>query len=170
MNEELIITPKTKVWDIIERFPQLEETIIRYAPAFNKLKNPLLRRTIGKIATLQQAAATANVNIGELIQVLRKEIGQSDAMIETESEQYNFCKPEWFSSEKYITEFDAREMLDRGEHPVNKVMDDLKHLNKNSIYKMVVSFLPAPLIDKASALGIEHWIDKQNETLYHIYF
>lgn len=50
----LIITPKTKVLELIETYPELEDILIEYAPAFKKLKNPLLRKTVAKIATLQQ--------------------------------------------------------------------------------------------------------------------
>lgn len=170
MKEELIITPKTKIWDIIETYPQLEDKIIEFAPAFSKLKNPLLRRTIGKVATLQQASATGNVNINELVGLLRKEIGQNNTIMATENNQYNFTKPEWFLNDNVTEEFDVREMLERGEHPVNKVIDDLKHLKDGDIYLMIVQFLPAPLIDKATAIGFNHWIDKKSEVLYQIYF
>lgn len=170
MKEELIITPKTKIWDIIETYPQLEDKIIEYVPAFSKLKNPLLRRTIGKVATLQQASATGNMNINDLVGFLRKEIGQNEINMQMENNQYNFNQPEWFSAEKVQEEFDVREMLERGEHPVNKVIDELKYLNDGDIYLMIVQFLPAPLIDKATAIGFKHWIDKKSETLYYIYF
>ena len=87
MKDELIITPKTKIWDIIETYPQLEDKIIEYVPAFSKLKNPLLRRTIGKVATLQQASATGNVNINDLVGFLRKEIGQNEINMQMENNQ-----------------------------------------------------------------------------------
>lgn len=170
MKDELIITPKTKIWDIIETYPQLEDKIIEYVPAFSKLKNPLLRRTIGKVATLQQASATGNMNINDLVGFLRKEIGQNEINMQMENNQYNFNQPEWFSAEKVQEEFDVREMLERGEHPVNKVIDELKYLNDGDIYLMIVQFLPAPLIDKATAIGFKQWIDKKSETLYYIYF
>ena len=48
----LIITPKTKVLELIETYPELEDVLIEYAPAFKNLKNPVLRRTVAKIATL----------------------------------------------------------------------------------------------------------------------
>lgn len=57
MSTELIITPKTKVLQLIETYPQLEELLIEMVPTFEKLKNPVLRRTVAKIATLQQAAS-----------------------------------------------------------------------------------------------------------------
>ena len=40
---KLIITPKTKVMDVIENYPQLEATLINYIPAFEKLKNPNMK-------------------------------------------------------------------------------------------------------------------------------
>ena len=59
--KNLIITPKTKVLELIETYPELEDILIEIAPAFKKLKNPILRKTVAKIATLQQAAAIGNI-------------------------------------------------------------------------------------------------------------
>ena len=53
---QLIIAPKTKVAELIDAYPQLEGVLIDYVPAFEKLRNPLLRRTVARITTLQQAA------------------------------------------------------------------------------------------------------------------
>ena len=73
---EIIIAPKTKIAELIEAFPQLEPVLIDYVPAFEKLKNPVLRRTVARITTLQQAAAIGNVDIEDLINRLRKTVGQ----------------------------------------------------------------------------------------------
>ncbi|MCD6090501.1 MAG: hypothetical protein J7J72_03285, partial [Bacteroidales bacterium] len=67
-------------------------------------------------------------------------------------------------------EFDVREMLAAGEHPVNQVISDLNQMKNKAIYKLVSSFIPAPLIDKASSLQITHWVVKENDELYTIYF
>ena len=39
-TDKLLITPKTKVLQLIESYPELEDILIEYAPAFKKLKNP----------------------------------------------------------------------------------------------------------------------------------
>lgn len=165
----LIITPKTKVLELIETYPELEDILIQYAPAFKKLKNPVLRKTVGKIATLQQAAAIGDVKVGDLINRLRKEVGQ-DLYSGESSSQYTTEKPGWFSEDLLETEFNAKDMLAAGEHPVNQVMADLKNLDNGKIYKLIAPFLPAPLIDKASSLNIKHWVEKINDELFHIYF
>ena len=168
MNK-LIITPKTKVLELIETYPQLEDVLIEYAPAFKNLKNPVLRRTVAKIATLQQAASIGGVKTEELINRLRKEVGQEIITGEAGS-QYNYLKPGWFAAEKVVKQFNASEMLAAGEHPVNQVIADLNHLEEGKIYLLLAPFLTAPLIDKATSLGLKHWVDQKSDEEFLIYF
>jgi len=168
MNE-LIITPKTKVLQLIEAYPQLEEVLVKYAPAFKKLKNPALRKTVARIATLQQAAAIGNVKVEDLINHLRNEVGQNLFTGDT-SKIYVTHKPNWFAEELIETEIDVKEMLAAGDQPVNQVIADLNSMSKGKIYKLVAPFLPAPLIDKASSLKLKHWIQKIDDEIFNIYF
>jgi len=166
---ELIITPKTKVLELIEAYPQLEDILIEYAPAFKKLKNPVLRKTVARIATLQQAAAVGHVKVEDLINRLRSEVGQ-DLFSGQSSTAYNTVKPGWFSEDLIDTALDAKEMLAAGEQPVNQVIADLNGMAGGKIYKLIAPFLPAPLIDKATSLNIRHWVDKINDEEFVIYF
>lgn len=166
---ELIITPKTKVLHLIETYPKLEDVLIQYAPAFKKLKNPALRKTVARIATLQQAAVIGNVKVEDLINHLRKEVGQNLYSGDINL-TYTTQKPEWFSEDLIETEFDAKEMLAAGEQPVNQVIADLNSMADGKIYKLLAPFLPAPLIDKAFSLNIQHWVEKINDENFNIYF
>ena len=168
-SKKLIISPKTRVLQLIETYPQLEDVLIRFVPAFKKLKNPVLRRTVARIATLQQAAAVGNVKVEELINLLRKEVGQEALNLAGEVE-YNTRKPEWFDKSKISGSLDIREMLDAGEQPVNQVLSDLNQLESGEIFEVIAPFLPAPLIDKATSLEMNHWIKKENDSLYFVYF
>ncbi len=73
---KIIITPKTKVQQLVEEYPQLEDELFTYVPSFKKLVNPALRKTVFGVTTLQQVAAIGNVNVEELINKMRKEVGQ----------------------------------------------------------------------------------------------
>jgi len=168
MNQ-IMITPKTKVLDLIENYPELEEVLIEYAPAFKKLKNPLLRKTVARITSLQQAAAVGNVKVEDLINRLRKDAGQ-ELISDVNETVYHTKKPQWFAEEKIASGLDAREMLAAGEHPVNQILADLKVLEPGKIYKLTAPFVPAPVIDKASSLQFDHWIEKVQEEEYNVYF
>lgn len=129
----------------------------------------MLRKTVARIATLQQAAAIGNVPVEELINKLRAEIGQ-DLFTQNENQMYNTQQPEWYNESLIAGELDARPMLAAGEHPVNQVIADLKMLETGKIYKLTAPFLPAPLIDKASSLNFKHWVTKSDDGTHIIYF
>jgi hypothetical protein len=170
MSHHLTVTPKTKVLDLIEHYPQLEEVLTGYVPAFRNLRNPLLRNTVARVTTLQQAASIANVKVEELINRLRKELGQEDIIADASQEGYNTSRPGWFSEELIAGRLDAGAMLAAGEHPVGQVIADLNAMPQGEIYELKAPFLPAPLIDKATSLGVAHWVKKVDAENYYIYF
>ena len=168
--EKLIITPKSKIFDILEAYPELEDVLVGYVPEFEKIKNPVLRRTVGKVASLQQAASIGRVNVAELVNLLRERIGQTAEEILAEDSLYNYDAPTWFNVTKIAKSLDVREMLAKGEHPVAQVMEELKKLKDGEIYQLIAPFLTVPLIDKATSLGFTHWIKNEEESLFFIYF
>ena len=168
-KDKLIISPKTKVLQLIETYPQLEDVLINHVPAFIKLKNPILRKTVAKIVTLQQAASIGNVKVGDLINLLRKEVGQ-ELITDDSNSAYITTKPDWFNERLIVQEFDIREMLAAGEQPVNQVISDLNKMTKATIYKLIAPFLPAPVIDKALSLQLSHWVTKEHDELFIVYF
>ena len=70
--KRIIITPKTKIYDLLEAYPELEEKLVEAAPQFRKLKNPMLRKTIARVTTLGQAAIIGGVKVEQLINKLRE--------------------------------------------------------------------------------------------------
>lgn len=166
----LIITPKTKIYELLETYPDLEDVLITTAPQFKKLKNPVLRKTIARITSISQAAVIAGINTEELVNTLRKHVGQD--RIETFVEgnnQYNTNCPEWFKNEYVIDTIDVSEMLNKGEQPVHEVLSRLNKLKKNEIIKIIAPFIPAPLIDKTISLQYLHWLKEISAGEYHVY-
>ncbi|MDF1514845.1 MAG: hypothetical protein P1S60_13635, partial [Anaerolineae bacterium] len=121
------------------------------------------------ITSLQQAALIGHIDVDVLINTLRQAVGQ-DLISSGPGVTYQTKQPSWFKKDAVTKELDARSMLAAGEQPVNQVMADLAAMEPGKIYKLVTSFLPAPLIDKSSSLGIQHWVNQVHETLVEVYF
>ena len=49
------INAKTKIDDLLKQYPFLEDFLITLSPKFKGLKNPIMRKTMGKVATLDMA-------------------------------------------------------------------------------------------------------------------
>jgi len=168
---KLIITPKTKLFDLLESYPQLEKIITELVPALIKLKNPVLRQTIGKVSTIQQVAVMGNIGVDKLINLLRKEVGQdSFESVSLQNNQVEMATPAWFDRKNIGTAFDVRPMLAAGEHPVHQVMSDLNQLPEGKIYQITASFLPLPLIEKAKSVGFMDFVEKVYENEFNVYF
>jgi len=169
--EKLIITPKTKIYDLLEAFPELEEILISSAPEFKKLKNPILRKTIARITNISQAATIGGLNVEELVNRLREKAGQGNIeQLDDTGMKYLTVCPDWFENGAVVTTIDIREMLNRDEQPVHEVLAAIKRLNENEILEIIAPFIPAPLIDKTLSLDYKHWLDKKGEGDFRVYF
>jgi hypothetical protein len=150
------ITPKTRIGELLERWPDLEAVLVEVSPAFEKLKNPVLRRTIGKVATLQQAATIGQVKVDELVRRLRQAVGQSGEVDASEGSGYLVTAlPDWFDEGKVVHYFDATEVINRGESPLSAVLGDARQLEGDQILKLEAPFVPAPLLDMLREQGFE---------------
>jgi len=64
------ITPKTKVGDVLARYPQSLEIFVH--SGFTPLRNPVLRKTMARAITIEQACRREGVNQSELLRELRQ--------------------------------------------------------------------------------------------------
>jgi hypothetical protein len=167
----LIIIPKTKIYDLLEAYPDLEDILISSAPEFKKLKNPVLRKTIARITSIGQAATVGGLDVQVLVNRLREKAGQGNIdQLDDTGHKYNTVRPAWFRKEAVVKTIDTNEMLNKGEHPVHVVLAAIKELGGNEILEIIASFIPAPLLDKTLSLEYKHWVDRKSDREFRIYF
>ena len=158
MVEPLVINPQTKVGELLNAYPQLEEVLIAQAPIFEKLRNSVLRRTVAKVATLEKAASMAGIQVSSLVSTLRKAAGQENLSEHTgdalsESASVSSELPEWVNPEQVTETLDADECLSKGEHPLNKILKLARTLTAGDLIKITSSFPPVPLTDTLKPHG-----------------
>ncbi|MDP1989671.1 MAG: DUF438 domain-containing protein [Syntrophales bacterium] len=79
------ITPKTNVVALIEAYPFLEEFLISLSDKFKLLRNPVMRNTVGKVATLEQAAVMGGLSVDDMVARLRGEVARQGAAVPSPS-------------------------------------------------------------------------------------
>jgi Domain of unknown function (DUF1858) len=167
MTPKITITPKTKVGELLDNYPELEKVLMEMSPAFEKLKNPILRKTVAKVATLQQIAAVGGLMVDDIVNRLRKETGQ-DAADESgaDSEYLSHGIPDWFAEEKIIARLDASPLINSGGSPMNDILSQTNLLNAGEIFELKTPFIPAPIIDMLRKKGYKvHCIQMENHVL-----
>jgi len=169
-NHLLIITPKTRVGELLDAYPELESVLLELSPAFKKLKNPVLRKTVAKVATLQQAASLGNIPVTEVINTLRSELGQQLFEGEISGDDINYEKPGWFDPTKVSVSFDASPLIDSGQNPMQEVFSHLEKTTAGEIFLLITPFVPAPIIELISKKGYSHYCLKSDQGSCSTYF
>jgi DUF438 domain-containing protein len=68
------ITSRTTVKELTARYPFLLDYLPTLSPEYERLKNPVLRRTMGAVATMEKVAGMGDIEIGHLMSSLAGEI------------------------------------------------------------------------------------------------
>ncbi len=164
------ITPSTKVNDLLDTYPELEEILIGIAPPFKKLKNPLLRKSVARVATIKHISSVGNVPLNELINKLRMAVGQSVTDDSYEDENYFLDKPDWFSEDKISLSFNEEKLGDKDKMTLVTMLQEAKNVKEGEIIELTTRFLPAPGIDRMKSKGYSVWTVKEEDDLIKSYF
>jgi hypothetical protein len=163
------ITPETRIGALLDAYPQLEEKLVALAPAFAKLRNPILRRTVAKVTTLRQAAKVGKISLGILINSLREAVGQGGGTFDDDSAP-NGGPPAWLDEDKICERLDGRPLIEAGERPLDAVMSTLGRVQNGDILELTTPFEPAPLIDLAKQKGHQVWCREDSSEVVKTYF
>lgn len=149
------ITPETRVGALLDDRPELEEVLIALSPAFERLRNPVLRRTVARVATLRQVARVGDVPLGTLVARLRSAAGLDAAPAPHDDPEGG--APPWGTTVVVTARLDARPLLDAGQHPIDAVMRGAVGLERGQALELLTPFVPAPLVERLEAKGYATW-------------
>jgi DUF438 domain-containing protein len=70
------IGANTKIDDLLKEYPFLEDFLVTLSPKFKGLKNPIMRKILGKVATLSKVADIGGLDLDNFIEALTNEINR----------------------------------------------------------------------------------------------
>ena len=157
MTERPPITPDTKVAQLLEAYPKLEPVLIAAAPAFSKLSNPVLRRTIARVTSLRRAAEVAGLPVRDLVLRLREAAGlpAGDAGPVADESTPDEGPASWVDPARVRWTIDADSMLESGHEPMSEVLRRSAELGTDDLGLIRSSFRPAPLIELLEGRGFK---------------
>ncbi len=76
------INKKTKILPLIKQFPHVYNELLKLSPKIKRLKNPIVRRTIGKSATIKDVSKLIDVDLSKILQVIEESMGKTSEEIQ----------------------------------------------------------------------------------------
>lgn len=166
------IEASTRVAALLDDYPELEDVLIGLAPPFVKLKNPFLRRSVAKVASLRHAAAVAGIPAGELVNTLREAVGQKPIEVDNVDGRASYFseRPDWFDAAQIVASIDESETRFERSMPIVELFDRANGMGPSEILELVTGHLPAPGIDLMKKRGFLAWSTEEQSGLVRTYF
>ena len=158
----MAITPDTKIGDFLEAHPDQQEALIARIPEFAKLRNPVLRRTVAKLATVDQAARVAGIPTLDLVRFLRELAGEPiQAADSGRPAPLEDPRPDWARPSAVRSALDADALLAGGEHPLARARRALLTLAPGEVLQLLSPFRPEPLLDQFRQERTPCWCEQE---------
>jgi len=167
------IAPDTNINAMLSEYPELEKFLMELHPKYRKLKNPILRRTVGRIATLKQVAMIGGFELYDLVNRLRKEVGQEALAPQGNAQENDTAhqkteRPDWIDKAPSIV-LDGTQLLDQEKNPLAETKIALNTLEAGEVLLLKTDFMPAPLIDTFKEQGYKLYCEEIDKNSYKTY-
>ncbi|MES2765441.1 MAG: DUF2249 domain-containing protein [Bacteroidota bacterium] len=136
------ISSATRISAVLKANPAALDAIVSLNPAFEKLRNPILRKLLAARVTIAEAAKIGDVKLPDFL----KELEEIGFTIEGEVAEESF-KNEVFKNDfsKPKITLDANEFLKNGEDPLRAIQKAVSLLGEGETALVTANFKPAPL-------------------------
>jgi uncharacterized protein (DUF2249 family) len=181
----MVIRATDRVDRVLARDERLLEVFISVSPAFVRLRSPVLRRTMTRLVTVEQAARIVGIAPDHLLARLNLAADPHVAPDKVPSESASDMPPGAGTPEagplpmppllreldrERIVDLDVREDLRAGREPFSRIMQARRSLAPAQVLRVHAIFDPVPLYQVLARQGLEHWTERLAEDHWRVWF
>lgn len=166
-----------RVSSVLARAPALLEVFLQTSPSFAMLKNPMARRTMAKLVTIEQAARVAGVEAQVLLARLNAALGESPAPEIVDPPAKAPAPPPAVAPAGLldtpparIRDLDVRDDLRAGKEPLRQILEAARALPEGHVFRLRAIFEPAPLYDVLAKQGFGHFTERFEKDDWRVWF
>jgi uncharacterized protein (DUF2249 family)/TusA-related sulfurtransferase len=169
-----VISPGDRVSDVLARDETLVDVFAAASPAFERLRNPVMRKLMARLVTVEQAARVASVDPEALVARLNQALagGAVSAPEPAMKSRATSPRPAWLENPgaRPVVELDVRDDLRAGREPFHAVMRAVRSLPADGIFALRAIFEPVPLYKVLAAMGFAHHTEVLADDDYRVWF
>ena len=163
------IKMNTTVAELLNDYEGMKDILIEINPKFKKLNNPVLRRTLAKVATVKQAAIVGGMKPSELLNKLREKVGQKPLETGKKIDDIDIKLDEDIASIPPKETIDANQLLNEEKNPLAVIFNKLRTYDSGEVIKITSDFKPEPLIEEFINKGHKVFCKELDEKSYETY-
>lgn len=170
MNEPIRLDDRISA--VLARDGRMLDVLLGASPSFGHLRNPLVRKTMAKLATVEQAARVAGIDAADLLARLNaalageivlepaRRVGSHEAEV----------PPIVRARKGAIVECDVREDLRAGREPFRRILAAARRVGDGEVLRLRAIFEPAPLYSVLGRQGFHHFTERLADDDWCVWF
>lgn len=182
MEKLQLITAEDKIYDLVQRYPQLRTVLPEISAKFNRLNNPLVFNTVARVTTVRTAAGVGQIYLREMLFQLNEAIGLGRDYLEQEKKTVGALKESFLKARsassaqekplwlKYGGDWTVRDVRDSGKDPFEELSNLSQSTPAGSGFILIQKFLPLPLLNYLKLQGFDSYSEKISDQEFHIWF
>lgn len=171
MNEPIRLDDRISA--VLARDERMLEVLLGASPSFGHLRNPLVRKTMAKLATVEQAARVAGIDAedllarlnaaleGELVREPARRVAAREAEVPPTVAR---------ARKEAIVECDVREDLRAGREPFRRILAAARQVGDGEVLRLRAIFEPAPLYSVLGRQGFHHFTERLADDDWCVWF
>jgi uncharacterized protein (DUF2249 family) len=170
-----------KIHAVLAQDERLLEVLTAASPAFEKLRNAALRRTMTRLVTVEQAAKIAGIDASLLVDRLNQALDASPAerlpSAGVERQKGAIEAPPTSVPEallriphELVVDADVRAELRAGKEPFRRIMDAARATRRGGVLRVRALFEPAPLYAVLEKQGFSHFTERIAHDDWRVWF
>lgn len=174
-----MIRAEDRVAAVLARDERLLEVLVGASPAFERLRNGAMRRTLAKLVTIEQAARIAGVDAHALVARLNAALADGGAVAMTAlplvpavpvADLDPIPAALLATPADRLVDVDVREDLRAGREPFQRIFDAARALPSGSVLRVTATFEPAPLYAVLAKHGLAHATERLADDDWRVWF
>jgi uncharacterized protein (DUF2249 family) len=169
-----VIRASDKVDAVLAREERLVDVLIEISPVFGKLRNPVLRRTMARLVTVEQAARIGGVDAAMVVRRLNEALGihDSEESVVPAAPPHAEAVPEFLRAypAERLVDVDVRDDLRAGREPFRRIMDAARATPVGHVLRVRATFEPAPLYAVFAKRGWAHATERLADDDWRVWF
>jgi uncharacterized protein (DUF2249 family) len=140
-----------RVNDVLARDEGLVEVFVRHSSHFTKLRNRTMRKVMGRLVTVDDAARIASVPVDALVRDLNTALGitafePAGAPAASPPSEGGHGSSRSRPADAPVVEVDVRDDLREGREPLARIMGAVNRLGEGEVLRVRAIFHPVPLL------------------------
>ncbi|HEX6587550.1 MAG TPA: DUF2249 domain-containing protein [Longimicrobiales bacterium] len=168
-----MITKDDRVAAVLKENEALIDVFTSLSPAFERLRNPAMRKVMARLVTVEQAARMAGVDSDTLVSRLNDGAPAADESVPVPvAEPLVAARPaalDAIPAERVVV-VDVRDDLRRGQEPFSRIMAAKASVPAGGALSVRAIFEPVPLYAVMKKQGLAHYTERHADDDWQVWF